>query len=1075
MKSICRMRITILALILVASGIVASAQRFARLDPLTTGVVFANQIVESDTFNIYRDFYAYNGGGVAIGDVNGDGLPDMFFTGTQVPCALYLNRGNFQFDDITESSGVIAQGYCSGALMADLSGDGLVDIYICRRYGSNLYFVNNGDNTFKEQAAAAGIGINQHSTHAAAFDFDRDGDLDLYVVNNGEARRFGYLNPGECDRLFRNNGDNHFTDVTALSGINDKGYGLSVSIGDVNNDGWPDIYVANDFEERDMLYMNDGEGLFIEEAMKQLPYMSQFSMGSDIADVNNDGLLDVLTADMLPESHARRMTQVGGMSKYGPFFDSAQRIHNTLQLNRGNGRFSDVSYLAGIAATDWSWSVLCADFDNDGNSDIFISNGTKRDLGDQDVSYHVASERDIKKDAYKEIPTTRLKNYYYANTGTLRFESRADSVGLSDSVISNGAAYADLDGDGDLDLVLNNSDSVAFIYRNQLIEDGIGSHAYLRVQLQGAKLNKSALGARVDLYAEGLHVVREVQAGRGFLSSVDPTVHFGLGASRSVDSMVIRWPDGNVNVLRNLAVNIDITVVENSTQRWVAAAPPKTLFQEIPKTSIPFKHRENFYDDFKRERLLPARFSIDGPGMATGDVNGDGLDDVILTGAKYSATQLFLQTENQLFVRDSTCGLEDVTESEDVSVALFDIDGDKDLDVLIVTGGNEFDVDDEELRDRLYLNNGKGVFTLVADGVPTGLQSGSKVVLGDIDGDKDLDVFIGGRVIPGRFPESPRSFLLRNDRGKLVDVTAKTAPELSFVGMTSHGVFLDYDKDGDADLMVVGMFMTPRLFQNAKGQFKEVTAAVGLQGHEGWFNCVSAADIDADGDVDLIVGNFGTNNFYVDRKNDPIDFVYADFDDNGSVDPIMSYMPHGVRVPARNKSVINGHIPVLTRAYPLFRDYAVATTDDLLKNFSVPPQDTLYSRTFASSVLRNNGAAGFSFEALPDMAQLSPVMAIQPMDVDGDGALDLVLVGNFLGAEAEIIGYNAGIGNVLLNDGSGHFTDVRADSSGFSVPGDARSIAAIGWGTDKTLMIVSRNNHRPRLFVLNMPRRRTTR
>jgi hypothetical protein len=485
---------------------------------------------------------------------------------------------------------------------------------------------------------------------------------------------------------------------------------------------------------------------------------------------------------------------------------------------------------------------------------------------------------------------------------------------------------------------------------------------------------------------------------------------------------------------------------------------------------IPFRHRENTYDDFKRERLLPSKFSIDGPGVASGDVNGDGRDDLIFTGAKYSPTQLFLQTADRSFVRDSTCGLEDVTESEDVSVALFDIDGDKDLDVLIVTGGNEFDVDDPELEDRLYLNNGRGSFTRVPNGVPTGTSSGCRITLGDIDGDKDLDVFIGGRVVPGSFPVSPRSFLLRNDRGKLVDVTTKVAPGLDSVGMVSHGLFVDYDKDGDADLMVVGMWMTPRLFQNTKGQFKEVTTAAGLEGFEGWYNTATSTDVDSDGDLDVVVGNLGTNSFYVNRKQDPIDIVYADFDENGSLDPIMSYMPDGVRRPARTKMTVQGHMPILTRSYPLYKDYALATTDELIAKSPVKPIDTLYVHTFASSLLRNNGQGGFSFEPLPDIAQLTPMMTIVPMDVNGDGAMDLLLAGNFKGAEAEIIGYDAGIGSVLINNGKGKFVGMRSDSSGWSIPFDARNITTMPWGTDETLVVVAINNDRPLCFTTRRKR-----
>jgi enediyne biosynthesis protein E4 len=629
--------------ILMISSIRLRGQEFERVLPELSGVRFSNVINESDTFNVFKDFYAYNGGGVAIGDVNNDGLLDLFFTGTHRMERLYLGKGQMRFEDVTERAGLLDSSVGCGALIADLDGDGWRDIYVSRRYKPNSYYHNNGDGTFTDLGPVTGLNLLEPTTHVAPFDYDRDGDLDLYIVTNGEPRREGYINPGYTDRLFRNEGGNVWTDVSVQAGIKDVGYGLSATVGDVNNDGWPDIYVANDFEARDLLYINNRNGTFSDMAMASLQHMTQFSMGSEIADVNNDGRMDIMAVDMLPRTHDRRMTQGGGMSIYGPFFDSTQRIMNTLQLNQGNGRFSDIAYYSGIAATDWSWSILCADFDHDGRNDIYITNGTKRDLTDQDFVYSVSAQKISRDDAYASIPAKRLPNFLFRHDGGLRFVDVTARAGLGDSVVSNGAAYGDLDGDGDLDLVINNTDTVAFIYRNMTMERGGDGQVALRLRLVGTDANRDAIGARVDLYADkgAVHMVREVQPVRGYLSCSSTNVHFGLGAVTLVDSLIVRWPDGQRSTFTNVRPGKAVLTLERTMlQPWTPPTMPQPVYRDVPTSVLPFQHRENFYDDFKRERLLPYRCSQHGPGIATGDVNGDGLVDVLVTGAKYAPSQL---------------------------------------------------------------------------------------------------------------------------------------------------------------------------------------------------------------------------------------------------------------------------------------------------------------------------------------------------------------------------------------------------------------------------------------------------
>ncbi len=1053
-------------------------QAFQRLAADATGVDFRNDIRESDSVNILTDFYLFNGGGVGVGDVDNDGLLDVVFTSTQRGIALYRNLGDLKFQNVSATSNVVIQDSSqnSGVLVADLNGDGLLDIYVSRRYRKNRVFINQGRGVFRDETETSPLGVHAYTTQAIQIDYDRDGDLDLFLVNSGEPRRRGYLNPGVSDMLMRNDGSGRYTDVAKDVGITDRGYGLSASVGDFNDDGWPDIYVANDFEERDKLWFNRGTGTFGELASQRLPNMSWASMGSDVADINSDGLMDVVTVDMLPRDNYRRQTQLGGMSIYGPFFDSLQRVHNTLQLNRGGGTFINIGYLAGMAATDWSWSILAQDFNLDADVDLFVTNGMKRDLGDQDFAYNFLSNpAAYKQDVYKLMPSTRLQNVYFENKGAdaqfIRFDERQPEIGLDDYVISNGAAYADLDNDGDMDLVVNNTDTLAFMYRNLAADQG--QRAWCGLELRGPASNPQGIGSDVRWYLSangiGRQVSQECYTARGFQSCSDSRLVIGLIPGERVDSIVVQWSDATVAVLREPVSKqyhlLEYAKTDSEAAKRSAAAPDHSrapILPHMPDSIIPYRHRENAYDDFKRERLAPYRFSKDGPAVAVGDVSGDKLPDLITAGAKYQPTQCFLQQADGAFVQRS-CGIDDVPESEDIDLALVDIDNDKDLDLIVVTGGSEFDPEDTELFDRVYLNDGRGNFMRIEDQLATAV-AGSCIATADVDADGDVDLFIGGRVVPGQFPLLAPSTLYINVKGRFVDATDSLAPGLRMAGMTTSAEWVDIDNDRDKDLVVVGEWMAPRVWKNTRGRFTEVTSTLGLDSLQGWWAVVRSADIDGDGDQDLLLGNNGTNCLFVPTPESPLRCFAADFDDNGSIDPIVCRYVDGILVPTRGRATLIAHMPTMTRKFTTYAGFARITIADLLTSEQQASATQLVARTFQSGVLRNMSGT-FVFEPFPDIAQAAPIKDMLPIDIDDDNDLDIIAVGNTRTADGDNIGYDGGMGLVLRNNGAGRFSPLTASESGIDVHRESRRVVRIPRPGHRSLIGVTTNSSSMILFA----------
>lgn len=1044
-----------------------------------TGIEFNNSIKESTFFNHYYYSQIYLGSGVAIGDINNDGLPDVFFGGNQVNDKLYLNKGGFKFEDISNKSNIDKNaGWTWGVTMADVNSDGYLDIYVSRNGASiqvsdrrNKLYINNKDLTFTESSIAYGLADAGFSTQAVFFDMDNDGDLDMYQVNQLIDNKVQLVNelPREQykylrDRLYRND-NGKFKDVSDQVGISkDIAYGLSVNASDFNNDGWIDLYVANDYAEPDFMYFNNGDGTFRNVINEELRHITNLSMGSDTGDVNNDGLIDLMTTDMTPEDHFRSKTNMRSMSTelFYEMVDAGahyQYMANALQINSGLGSFSDVANLAGISSTDWSWASLLVDLDNDGWKDIAVTNGIKKDVENSDyltilknLDPNMSAEDFFK--ISKDAPSTPLSNYVFRNKGNLEFEKVSKEWGFDTPSFSNGMAYGDLDNDGDLDLIINNIESPAFVYENKATGN------FLKIKLKGSDKNKFGIGAKAIIKHNGKTQLVENTLTRGYLSSVEPGLFFGLGKDVEVNNVEVIWPDGKVNLFENISANTEIIAdykKANSIESKKKAIQNKTLVSEIDPAMIgvDYLHKENEFNDFTEEILLPHNLSNNGPLSAVADVNADGLEDIFIGGSIGESGVLYIQNENGTFIKSDSQPWSIDKSSEDLGALFFDIDGDNDMDLYIASGGSEFKQGDKLLKDRLYLNNGYGNFQKDASAVPNIYYSSQTVKSSDIDNDGDLDLFVGTRVVPGKYITPASSVILINENGKLRQAPDIIAPSLKNLGMVTDAVFSDIDQDNDEDLIIIGEWMEIEVLTNSEGTFNNDSSKFGLNDTRGMWWSISASDLDNDGDDDYIIGNLGKNNKFKATKKHPFKVYANDFDDNGTNDIILAKFYKDDYVPMRGRECTSQQMPYVADKFKDYESFASSTLIDILPENKVNDAIIYEISNFESIVLINDKGQLIR-KALPNEAQVSPIKSSLVKDINKDGFLDILLVGNHYGVEVETTRYDAGHGCLLLGDGQNNFKYISPIISGFYTPHDSRDMKQISQ-KENDLIVVTNN------------------
>lgn len=1073
---------------------------FKLLPSSQTGINFKNTITESDSFNILNQANIYNGGGVGIGDFNKDGLMDMYLAGNMVSNKLYLNKGNLKFDDITDAASVSGNGHWgTGVAVIDINNDSWPDIYVSCSFlkknvpmRTNLLYINEGLNkehvpTFKESASQYGLADTGFSTQAYFFDYDKDGDLDMYQVTNElydsktPIRFRPKVTDGSAlntDRLYRNNGDGTFTNVSKQAGITIEGWGHAACITDINLDGWPDVYVANDFVSNDLCYINNHDGTFTNRLPDYFKHTAWNSMGTDAVDMNNDGFVDFISLEMLPETNMRKKRMLAG-NEYYNYINSAkfnythQYVRNVLQLNSGNipGHhpvFSDIGFMSGVYQTDWSWCPLVADFDNDGLRDMIISNGLPRDVTDLD---YVAYDNNLGKNTgsytlamTEPLPVVKLSNYAFKNTNGLTFENKSDAWGITHASFSNGAAYVDLDNDGDLDVVINNINDEAYIYENTLRNAANNNQHFLVVNIEGSEKNINGIGTILRVYYDGKQQYYEHYPTRGYLSTDDPRVHFGLGTIAKVDSIVVMWPDGKNQSLFNIETDKPVTLsYKNAADKKYSLPLAQPLFTDVAeKYGIQYKPKERDFVDYNIQPTIPHKLSQYGPGIAVGDIDNNGFDDFYVGGSSGNSGVFFMQGVDGKFTLDSArFSQKDDPLYEDMGVLFFDADGDKDLDLYIVSGSYEVPPNHPISNDRLFINDGKGKFSKTTNALPQDSTNGSCVRAADLDGDGDLDLFVGGRVISGRYPEHPQNFVLENVNGKFTDATAKICPQLKNIGMVTDALFTDFDNDGKADLIVTGEWIPVTFFKN-NGKSFELLNKTGIEDKFGWWNSLTAGDFDNDGDIDYIAGNLGLNTNYTATTNEPLMVWAKDLDNNGSLDAmVFCYMKaeDGTMkpYPMATKMDMVSQLISIRKKYPTYKSFGAATMDDLWNVNDRTGALMLYATYMSTSYIENKGNGSFAMTPLPLETQAAPVFGMLTEDIDHDGNLDVLMTGNDYGMDPYTGRNDAFNGLYLKGDGKGSFEPLTLAQSGFYVPHDGKALAKLHGVKDEDLYIATQN------------------